>query len=241
MDNKGNLTKAGQQALSRVESYYNTPKTQRSQLTPMGITVDFYKFRNGLSLSSKDSPLSRELGYFDNTGKPTVIDDGQGQDSYVNKMVRVQRIPVRGENASALLNEIRAAIPENGRIYGVGNLDEKGRKIGHGDSFSKKDFNNKTSGDDALKIVYIGNNPSTNQQFFKMSDGNWYHMPAGVYGNEAIEALSANNQLLQDPNISPTQAAVYGNNAYQYSAQPLTFGSGTEQKPYSGTVSFPLE
>ena len=148
----------------------------------------------------------------------------------------VMRVNVQGQG---LENSIRTAIGDNGKITSIGEFDQKNKSIGRGKTMSRKDFDN------AIKkgayIQYIGNNPYTNQIFFQMSDGKWYHMPQDVYSQTAINTISQNNKLLNSGGLSEYEEMVYGNNIMTQITQPLNSYKGTEIKLNDGTVTVPIE
>lgn len=148
----------------------------------------------------------------------------------------VMRVNVEGQG---LEKAIQTAI-QNGSITPIGSFDQKNRLItgNHRGNISRKKF------DEAIKngqsIKFIGNNPYTNQLFFQMTDGTWYHMPQGVYSDAALKIIKQNNALLQGSGLSEYQEAVYGNNIMTQLTQPLNQYKGSNLTPNDGTIGIPI-
>ena len=188
------------------------------------INSSLSRYRNG-----KWASAQAELDYRQDS-KPT-------SESYNAVATKVQRLNITGENREALESAIKSAIGSDGKIYPIGSLDTQSRSISKGNKGIDRDQFEKMV-KDGTRIKYIGNNPYTNQIFFQMDDGTWYHMPPGVYSDNAISIISRNNTALQNSSANPYLEAVAGNNIMTVLGQPLNSDAGTIMHKSDGTVTF---
>ena len=152
--------------------------------------------------------------------------------------VGMMRVHVKGDNSAALTDMIKSKMG-NASLYSVGRLDEQTGTVTKGKELKRADFIKKIK--DGDKITFIGNMPYSGQQFFQMTDGQWYFMPENVFSDYAFEVIQRNNALLRQENLTPAQEALYGNNIMTMLSQPLNEDVGNDIKRNNTTIQIPLE
>ena len=232
IDNDGNVTSLGRAVLNG--SYSNS--YLRGNTSSTDNTSGSSESEGSLHLPNDEELLELSRENTMNSFKEYYSNEGRN-----NNVVgtAVSRLNIIGEDRDNIERAIKGAIGTNGRIYSIGSLDTDAHTITEGSSISASDFDKLIK--DGTRVKYIGNNSYTNQIFFQMDNGNWYHMPSSVYSSNALSIISQNNMLLQKEGITPTEEALYGNNIMTQLGQPLNNDTGTSMEKNNGTITFPIE
>lgn len=226
MDQDGNITSLGISVLNSPNPEGGTPNTQGG----LGYS---YNGSNSADVASQISSAAARDNF-----RQYVVRGDRANPNVVG--TAVSRLNITGEDRDNLERAIKTAVSSgDGQIYSIGRLDPESHLITDGNAISASDFDNLIKS--GVRVKYIGNNSYTDQIFFQMDDGTWYHMPSSVYSSHALDVISQNNRLLQQGNLTPTQEALYGNNIMTQLGQPLNHDTGTPMKKNDGTITFPIE
>lgn len=136
-----------------------------------------------------------------------------------------------------LLNKTTAALA-GGKIYEVGTLTESNGKVSmsKGKGISATDFRKLATNN---PILYIINDPTTDNQLIELSDGSKFIMPKGMLGNTSQGNISGANSRIVNA-ASDIERAVNLNQANSYLGSLLNYNEGTGITTNEGYIEVPI-